>query len=509
MSANIPLDFSTTENLLKLVISTTPIAIWLVDKNLIITHSDGKALIDNGIKPGELVGKKIDDLYEGNNIILNAHKDALQGKSVKYIANFDDRIFLDSYLEPVFSVSNDIIGAVGFSIDITNKYNEAKEREKLEEQLMQAQKLESLGILASGIAHDFNNLLTGIMGNVSLAIALLDPQHQVAKTLEKVIHITKSASDLTDQMLTYSGQTTYKLQLIDLNQIIGDMKELINVSISKNIKINYSLSNDKLTINADTTQIKQVILNLVINASEAIGDEANGEIHITTTSLVVDNTYLRSMSYNELETGQYAYLEVSDTGCGMDEKTIKKIFDPFYTTKFDGRGLGLAIVQGIIRGHKGAIKVYSELESGSTFKILLPISSAKTMSNEIKTINYKKGTVLICDDEAVVLETISDILNYLDWRTLKAKNGKEAVDMYKLNSSIIKLAIIDMTMPIMNGEETFKELRKLNPNLPIIMMSGHNETRLNSRISNISISGFLQKPFSLYHLKMMIENVMK
>jgi len=280
-----------------------------------------------------------------------------------------------------------VVSLIGTIQDITDRKVIENEREALETKMLQAQKLESLGVMAGGIAHDFNNILTSIIGNADLALMRIDKESPAIDNLQRIAQSATRAADLAKQMLAYSGKGKFVVEEIDLNKLLEEMLHMLEVSISKKTVLRLHLTPALPTVAADATQIRQIVMNLVINASEAI-DDKSGVISITTGCLDCDRSYLKDVWLDEnITEGQYVYLEIADTGCGMDSHTVSKLFDPFFTTKFTGRGLGMAAVLGIVRGHKGAIKVYSEQGSGSSFKILLPASNRPAESYNGTAVN--------------------------------------------------------------------------------------------------------------------------
>ncbi len=376
--------------------------------------------------------------------------------------------------------------------DITN-------RTQTEDALRNAQKLESLGVLAGGIAHDFNNLLVSILGNADIAMEELSPTSPARQYLQDVISGAKRAADLAMQMLAYSGKGAFKLESIDLTNIVEEITHLLEVSISKSCVIKYHLNHQLPAIMADSIQIQQVIMNLVINASEAITSKS-GVISLTTGVMDANTDYLKkTFRDSELTEGCYVYLEVSDTGCGMDAKTRAKIFDPFFTTKFTGRGLGLAAVMGIIRSHKGALQVYSEPGQGTTFKALFPCCDAPLVIPKLaenKPVEFASyGVVLVVDDEESVRSVAKRMLVKSGFTVITAKDGQKGVEEFKKQPDKIMLVILDMTMPNLNGEEAFREMRLIRSNIPVILMSGYNQSEATSRFAGKGLAGFIQKPF--------------
>ena len=393
-------------------------------------------------------------------------------------------------------------------LDVTKQKEAEETRLNLERQLFHAQKLESLGILAGGIAHDFNNLLTAIVGNADLALMKLSPDSPAVSCVQQIEKAAERATDLAKQMLAYSGKGRFLIEKLDLNHLLKDMLHILEVSISKKNELRLNLPSSLPNVEADATQLRQIIMNLVINASEAIGDN-QGVIAITTGCQLCDRICLEDFWLHEnLEQGPYLFLEVTDTGCGMDSETISKIFDPFFTTKFTGRGLGMSAVMGIVRGHKGAIKVESEPDRGTTFKVLLPAcdTAVSTPARETQHDDWRgKGTVLLVDDEEQVREIGTIMLEQLGLNVITAGNGQEALEKFTANDNI-SVVILDLTMPKMDGEQCFRELRKLDTNVKIIMSSGYSVQEITRRL-NESELGFIQKPYKLSNLQSVLKGL--
>ena len=395
--------------------------------------------------------------------------------------------------------------------DITERIKAEEERRKIELGILQTQKLESIGVLAGGIAHDFNNMLMVVLGNADLALANTSEDSPVHKRLTDIRTVSIRAADLCRQLLAYAGKGRYVVENVNVSSMVEEMSSMFDVSISKKAFINYNLAKWLPPIEADASQIRQVIMNLVINASEAIG-EKSGAIYISTSVMEYDREYLvESDLNNDLKPGYYVCLEIADTGSGMDKETTDKIFDPFFTTKYTGRGLGLAAVLGIVRGHKGGIKVYSEPGKGTTFKLLFPVADEVTES--IATVQRKEvdtwkgsGTVLLVDDDESVRSLSSLLLEHLGFDVLLAADGRIALKIFSEHRHEIRCVILDLTMPRMGGEETFRELRRIDPQARIIMSSGYNEQDVVHRFIGKGLSGFIQKP---YQLKSLAQTLMK
>ncbi len=400
-------------------------------------------------------------------------------------------------------------GVLSSGEDITDRRREERERQRLDAQIQHAQKLESLGVLAGGIAHDFNNLLVSMLGNAELALLDLPPESPVRGRLSDLRDIAIRASELSAQMLAYSGKGSFLVEALSLNRLVDEMAHLLRVSIAKNVVLKYNFHPDLPLVQADPSQLRQVVMNLIINASEAIG-ERSGVVTLSTGVTQVDKRYLRDTFVNdELPEGFYVYLEVSDTGHGMDQDTKLRIFDPFFTTKFTGRGLGLSAVLGIVRGHRGAIKVYSEPSRGTSFKVLLPCAQEQAElggggESPEPAASCAGGLVLVVDDEESVRTMTRMMLERSGYTVISAADGREGVAMFREHHAQLRAVILDMTMPHMNGEEAFGEIRRLDASVPVILASGYNQQDATNRFSGKGLAGFLQKPFRLKDLREMM-----
>ena len=401
----------------------------------------------------------------------------------------------------------------GLVQDLTELRRAEEEQRKLEQQVMQSQKLESLGVLAGGIAHDFNNLLTSILGNADLASTELSPSNPARPYLDDIEKVSRRAADLCRQMLAYSGKGRFVVQPISLNEIVREMAHLLGVSISKKVVVKYNFFPDLPSVMADATQVRQVVMNLITNASEAIA-EVSGVVTLSTGVMDCDDEYLKGVvGDSDLHpAGQYVFLEVSDTGCGMAPETLNRIFEPFFTTKFTGRGLGLAAVLGIVRGHKGALRVYSEKGRGTTFKILLPAHHQVALSPDAGVNSTGlwrgKGLVLLADDEESIRSMGRRLLERAGFEVVAAADGREALSMFTQHKARVRLVILDMTMPHLDGEACFRELRRVDPSVKVIMTSGYNEQDIISRFVGKGLAGFVQKPYQANDLLPMIRKAL-
>ena len=375
------------------------------------------------------------------------------------------------------------------------------ERQNIERKMVESQKLESLGVLAGGIAHDFNNLLTGILGNASLLRMDLPLASPLLGSVDQIEKTALRAAELCKQMLAYSGKGRFQLQRLDLARLVEDTTHLLQISISKKVVLKFNFAPGLPPVEADATQLRQIVMNLVINASEAIGDRS-GIIALTTGLTRVDRQYLTTTYLApELPEGDYIFLEVSDNGCGMPPEIKARIFDPFYTTKFTGRGLGLAAVLGIVHGHRGALKVYSEPGKGSSFKIILPIAAGlPTYTGESPgsvTRWRSAGRILVVDDEETVRAVAARLLESLGFQVTLAEDGRAGVAAFEREPDAFRLVLMDLTMPHHDGVQAFSLMRRVRPEVKVILMSGFNEQDAIANFTGKGLAGFLQKPYDL------------
>ncbi len=397
---------------------------------------------------------------------------------------------------------------VGFFRDITDRRQAETLRAKMEERLFHVQKLESLGLLAGGIAHDFNNLLTGILGNIDLALADLPAVSPIRENLMGINQAAHQAADLCRQMLAYSGRGRFVVQRLDLRAMVTELAPILTVTISKKVLLRQVFEGDVPPIDADPSQIRQVLMNLIINASESFGDE-HGTITITVGARDCDaDTFTGSVVRDALPEGRYSYVEVADDGCGMDPETRRRIFEPFFSTKFAGRGLGLAAVLGIVRGHRGAILLYSEKDKGTTFKVLFPVAEGEPAPPKTASsvgLDWKgSGTILLADDEPTVRDVGRKLLERLGFHVLLAVDGVDALRLFRETvverHEKIDCVILDLTMPRMDGSAAFQQIRQLRPRVPVILSSGYNEQEVTQKFVGRSFTTFIQKPYQLLEM---------
>jgi PAS domain S-box-containing protein len=403
-------------------------------------------------------------------------------------------------LVPVSDAAGRIYRIVGNSRDIT-------QNRQMEAALRQSQKLESLGVMAGGIAHDFNNLLTAVMGNLNLAQLKLPENAPAFPHLEAVENTVLKASELTRQMLAYSGKGRFSVKALSLNEVVSDMTHLLEVTIHRNAHLALDPGADLPGIEGDTAQIQQVVMNLVTNASEALADRT-GSIRVATRRDDLDPERIRTeFPAQPLAAGPYVVLTVEDDGCGMAPEVLNRIFDPFFTTKIRGRGLGLSALMGILKGHKAGIRIQSSPGMGSRFQIYFPASPKTVVHRPLHAApptGTFSGTVLLVDDETVILESITMALESFGFQVVQAKDGVEAVERFETLGSNLKLVLMDLTMPRMDGATAFGIMQKARPEIPVVLSSGYDRQAL----EGVQPAAFMQKPYRLKELSKLLQEVL-
>jgi PAS domain S-box-containing protein len=394
------------------------------------------------------------------------------------------------------------IGFRGVLRDVTERKRTEDEHRKLETQLQQAQKMESIGTLAGGIAHDFNNILMGIQGNTSLMFLKIDSAHPNFEKAKNIERYVQNGTELTKQLLGFARRGKYLVKATDLNEILQKSSTLFGRT-KKEIQIHTRLAKDIWTAEVDQGQIDQVLLNLYVNAAQAMPD--GGNLYLETENVVLDHTYVKPY---KVEPGKYVKISVADNGVGINKENQKRIFEPFFTTKEMGRGtgLGLASVYGIIKNHGGYINVYSEKNQGTRFTIYLPASEKEVIDEQepMATITKGTGTILLIDDEEMIIDIGEELLMELGYKVLIAQSGSEALVVYADNAESIDLVIMDMIMPGMGGGEAYDRLKKINPEVKVLLSSGYSINGQASRILERGCDGFIQKPF---HMKQLSEKI--
>ncbi len=486
-----------------------------------MTHTPAVAWIKGSDGRTQLVSRKMAELFGGAERWLGKTDHEVLPKEVADVTAEHDRTVretgrpmevveevptADGTVRPWLVVkfpiplSNGQVSTGGIALDLSERRKAEEDRRKAEQRLYESLKLESLGVLAGGIAHDFNNLLTTMLGYASLANLELSAGRGAAlpSYLTHIETAAGRAADLCKQMLAYAGKGQFQVRPVSLNKLVEEMAQLLQASISKKAVLRLMTTTDQPTVTCDTTQIRQVVLNLITNASDAVGDRS-GVISVATGVVDADAKYLTDLGAAHLTPGRYAYLEVSDTGCGMSADTAARMFEPFYTTKPMGRGLGLSAIQGIIRGHQGAIKVYSEVGRGTTFKVLLPTSEqvlARDADDRGLAVATGRGrTVLVIDDEEDIRVFIRKVLERHGFAVALSPDGRAGEAEYRARRPEVDLVLCDLTMPHQDGGTTFRRLRQFNPAVRVVLMSGFSADEATAGLNGMGLQGFLRKPF--------------
>lgn len=499
-----------SERKYRTLLENLPQCIYLKDSAQIYASCNENFAHDAGLSPENIEGKTDFDLFEPQAARKNRDDDQrvidsgeIEETDIE-IERDGELVYLHAIKTPLKDYDNGRSGLLVIYWDVTDQKKADDERRAIQEKMQQAQKLEGLGVLAGGIAHDFNNLLTAILGNAYLVLQDLPNESEIRNGITEIEAAANRAAELTAQMLAYSGQGQYSLRRVDLCEELEQFEDFIKASISKRVLLEIEKGAQNPVVEIDPYHLQQVVINLTTNASEAIGD-ANGVIRISTGVASYTRRQLRNSVVNidELAAGEYGFLEVSDTGCGFDESESGKIFEPFYSTKFTGRGLGLAAVLGIVRSRRGGIFVSSRPGQGSSFRIVLPSLEDMGQQQELPAVDetaltdlHGSGTVLVVDDERVVREVARRLLEIAGFTVLTASNGPEAIEMYKLERDVVNCILLDMTMPLMSGQETFAELRKIDEHVRIIISSGYNELEVTQRFVDEHFVDFVQKPYN-------------
>ncbi len=400
---------------------------------------------------------------------------------------------------------------IGTNIDVTDRKKAEEEKRVFEQQLQQTQKLESLGVLAGGIAHDFNNILAVIIGNCSLAEMHYESAGNYIPVIEKA---AERAAGLCRQMMAYAGKAPVAKSMVVMWMLVDDVVTMLKATIRQNVTIRTIFTSDIPTIMGDAGQLRQIVMNLIINAAEAIG-EAQGEVRVSLSKAEIKaGKPVRDHLGAVIPAGRYLCLEVSDTGCGMDDEIRRRIFEPFYTTKFAGRGLGMSAVLGILKAHNGAMQLSSQPGKGSVFKVFLPIQEnviiEEKSHQEITAEQWQgSGTVLLVEDEDQVRDIAKNFLEMFGFNVLEAVNGRDALEIFHKNAAEITLVVTDLGMPVMDGYELFSALKKLHPELPIIVSSGYGDSEVTSRIVSDNRVGLITKPYKPNQLRDALKSVTK
>ncbi|ATX82458.1 PAS domain S-box-containing protein [Mariprofundus ferrinatatus] len=397
----------------------------------------------------------------------------------------------------------ELAGVEGNVRDINERKRAQQESEELTGQLQQAQKMESIGVLAGGIAHDFNNLLVGVMGNAELALLDAPENGDMRHYLQQIFKASSKGADLVRQMLAYSGQGRFTMGEQNLNAVIREVSELLSTVIGRKITLNMEFQDGLPKLQGDRNQLTQMLMNLMTNAAESMEGKTGTVTLRTGVQYLTASDFSRVYLKDDLKDGEYIFVEVQDSGCGMDSNTQKLIFDPFFTTKETGSGLGLAALLGIVRSHGGALMLKSEVGAGSCFTIYFPAlaTTAITDAEEAHLPGSElpgqlQGTVLVVDDEESVSDVARRILEREGLNVISAANGEAGLEQFNKHADEISLVLLDLTMPVLDGEQTFRMMHAVHPEIPVLLSSGFSETEAVSRLQQQGLAGFVRKPYT-------------
>ncbi len=392
---------------------------------------------------------------------------------------------------------------------IVRNITEQKQGEQFHSQLLKSQKLESMGILAGGIAHDFNNLLIGILGNAALALRGLSPESPVVTRVEDIRNAAQRAAALTRQILAYSGQGSFDVRKVGLSDHVREISNLLATSIGPNVELELDLGRGLPAIEADSAQLQQLVMNLVVNGAEAVADQP-GKVTLVTGEVELDQPPADLIGSSELAPGRYLFLEVADTGCGIDAATRGAMFDPFFTTKSSGRGLGLAAVLGIVRRHRAGLTMDSEIGRGTRFRVFFPVAGGPVSEHTPIGLQDLSGSglILVVDDEKIVRDFARHALRQFGYSVVAADNGLDAVDLFQRVGEQVVLVVLDLAMPVMRGEAALHEMRRLRPDLPALLTSGFGANAIAPLLADDPTIGFLHKPFTPEQLAAKIKELL-
>jgi len=497
-----------------LLIDSLAEGLFDMDKEGVCTFINQRALDLLGYgHANEVIGQHIHELIHHSNgdstLIAHEHCKIAAVMDTAKAIRVDDEVFwradgsplsISYHATPVHDDTGDVVSIVVSFLDISAQLVAEQEREQMRKQVEHTQRLESLGVLAGGIAHDFNNLLSTIMGNASLALNHVGDAAYVMKYMQRINKACVRASDLCQQMLAYSGQGQVKKDSLNVSELVQDMGQLLEVSLTKGVHLDFCLADPIRLVHADVAQIQQIVMNLLTNANEAMSGQ-QGSIRLTTGVIDVNEDFLQGCYGNyHMTPGTYAFFEVHDHGCGMDHATTERIFEPFFTTKFTGRGLGMSAVLGIVRAHGGVLKMDSVLGKGTCIRVLFPALDGEScllppyqQNSEHSVVDVSQdtqGLVLVVDDEESLREVAGLMLEDMGYQVLFAEDGLQALDVFAQHSNDIDLVVLDLTMPKMGGEACMQALQGLRADIPILISSGYSVEQLTK------FKHFLPKPYS-------------
>jgi PAS domain S-box-containing protein len=491
------------------VVNKAPLILFGLDRNGVFTFSEGKALEQLGLKPNEVVGRSVYEVYADLPQILENVSRALKGEELTSVVEARERVY-ETWYAPLRDINGEIQGVIGVANDITERSLAEKALRQSEEQLLHSQKMEAMGRLAGGVAHDFNNLLTVILGHCDFLQRRLESNDAVQRDIDLIKSTSNRAVSLTRQLLAFSRRQVQQPKIIDLNAVVSDMERMVRRLIGEDIDLVFVPGEKLGLVKADLGQVEQVILNLVVNARDAMPQ--GGRLSIHTENVELDDTYLQK--HMAAKPGRYVMLAVTDTGTGIDKDVIPHIFEPFFTTKEKGRGtgLGLSTVYGIVKQSQGNVWVYSEQNRGTAFKVYLPRCDGAKLQKETAQVAVDtvagSETILLMEDEEAVRALAREILLMYGYTVLEAVTPEEAFLVCKQHEGKIHLLLSDVIMPHMNGPELAECLRATRPDMTVLFMSGYTGDTIFSQGAIDVGTPFLQKPFTVDSLARKVRQVL-
>lgn len=490
--------------LLKNIVNSMPSILIGVDGNCNVTQWNNNAEINTGIREEDAYGKFITEVYPPIVDEMGKIDESIQTRQIRRKLNkrTENVVGIQHQNITIYPLEADKAGGAVIRIDDVSKEYE------LEEQLNQSRKMDAIGQLAGGVAHDFNNMLSGIIGASELLQIRLKEDELSMKYLRLVIDSAGRAAGLTQKLLEFSRKKHPESLVIELHDILRDTVSLLENTLDKNIKISLDFEAESSKILGDPTQLQNIFINLVINASHSMPE--GGKISLLTSNIYLDDVFCRESTF-AISAGHYIEVEVLDAGYGISDENLKKIFEPFFTTKNQGAGtgLGLSSVLGTVQNHNGAISVYSEIETGTSFRIFLPLTCGD--AQEVKSSNQiipGSGCILMVDDESVMRTVAKAILEELGYEVLLAEDGKNGLDLYKAEHQKIDLVILDMLMPVMNGKQCFEEMQKIDPAVKVILSSGFSKEEDVLDMKTKGLRKFIRKPFRRSALSQVVHEVL-
>ena len=489
---------------LGMIIEKMPAVLWTTDRDLRFTSSVGAGLEHLGLKPNQMVGSTIYDYFRTDDPefpVIVAHRRALAGEATSYEIEWQNRDF-ESHVQPLRDAEGEVVGVIGVALDITD-------RRHLADQLRQSQKMQAVGQLAGGVAHDFNNLLMVVKGHAEILLNRIQSGSPLHNNAEQIDKAADRAASLTRQLLAFSRMQVLQARVLDLNEVVGGMTKMFSRVIGENIELTFVPGSRLGRVKADPGQIEQVLLNLVVNARDAM--ETGGRITIETSNVQLDRDYCAK--HHNIEPGPWVMLTVTDTGCGMDAKTQTRIFEPFFTTKAQGKGtgLGLATVYGVVKQSGGFIYVYSEVGHGTTFKVYLPQVVAdvdKDVAEKPAAAPSGSETILFVEDEESVRELVREYLMGTGYRVLEACDGVQALEIAAAHKGAIDILVTDVVMPRLSGRELASRIAAVRPNVKVLFISGYTDDSIFRHGVLEGGVAYLQKPFNLKAIAQKIREVL-